>query len=77
MSRTFLDDGLMQWEAFASTGDYGFPARSRLVFLCLSDPGRRARYVSHAGDKADTERVLQDASPAELAELLRNARELS
>ena len=38
MARTFLDDELKRWEAFANTGRYGFVAGAQVVFQCTSDP---------------------------------------
>ena len=76
MSRTILDGQLRRWEAFATTGEYGFPDRARVVFRCLSDAQVRARAVTLDGDKSDAEEVVSGRSDAELKEMLSQAREL-
>lgn len=76
MARTILDGDLRRWEAYATTGEYGFPDRARVVFRCLSDPGVRARAVTLDGDKSDAEEVVSRLPDAELSGLLDEAREL-
>lgn len=76
MENTFTDEDLLTWEAFASTGDFGFPEHSRLIFRCVTDPSRRARSLSREGDKKDVERTIRDADTAELKRLWEAAREL-
>lgn len=76
MSRVFTDEGLMTWEAYASGGKFGLPDDPKVVFNCLSDPGRRARWVRIDGDEADAEEAVHAMPEAELRELLRGAREL-
>jgi hypothetical protein len=76
MSRVITDDGLLEWEAFASGGDFGFPERPYIVFNCLSDPDRRARSIEWPGDNADAEKALQELPDRELKALLGQAIEL-
>jgi hypothetical protein len=76
MSRVFVDDDLLNWEAYASGGKFGLPAQPKIVFHCLSHPDRRARYVIYNGDNADAEDMVHGASPDRLRELLRRSREL-
>lgn len=76
MSRTFLDEDLLSWEAYASGGEFGLPDHPKIVFHCLSDPDRRARYVIHDGDNADAEEVVYDAPDTRLLEMLRESRPL-
>jgi hypothetical protein len=74
MSRTLLDDDLLTWEVYATSGDYGFADRdSRIVFHCLTDPRRRARSVRIAGPQAEAERTVEDGGDVELMELLGKA----
>lgn len=72
MNRTFMDDGLLTWEAYASAsrrvGD-----RPSVLFLCLSDLSERARLVEVDGDVAETERLLRTLSDDELRDLLARA----
>jgi hypothetical protein len=76
MSRTFTDNDLLTWEAYASGGDFGMPADPKIIFNCLSKPGSRARYVVHRGDQARAEEVVHEASPDQLRALLQETRAL-
>lgn len=77
MSRVFTDGGLMTWEAYASGGRYGLPEDPKVIFQCLSDPGRRARYVVYAdGDNAGAEAAVHEMPAGRLRELLAGSREL-
>lgn len=76
MSRTFTDDDLLTWEAYASGGDFGLPTEAKIIFNCLSKPGSRARYVVHPGDQARAEEVVHEASPDQLRALLKQTRAL-
>ena len=77
MARTILDDGLKRWEAFASTGRYGFSPRSQVVFQCTSDPWERPRAFTIDGDKSDAETMVSQCSPKELADMLEGAQPVS
>ncbi|HEX8362394.1 MAG TPA: hypothetical protein VF613_19905 [Longimicrobium sp.] len=77
MSVTFTDDELITWEAYASGGRFGLPTRPKVVFNCLSDPGRRPRYVEFSGgDEAKAEELVHEYSDATLKQMLRESREL-
>lgn len=76
MTRTIQDQDLLLWEAYASTGDFGFPEHSKIVFHCLTDPAMRARILERDGDKSDVEHELATLSGEELAELLAKTEEL-
>lgn len=76
MSRTFIDDDLMSWEAYASGGKYGLPDHPKIIFHCLSDPDRRARYVIQNGDNADAGETVRISPPDRLRELLRRSEAL-
>lgn len=76
MSRTFQDEDLLIWEAYASAGKFGLSANPRIVFHCLSDRSRRARFVDREGDKADAEQEVEHASSGELTALLERSHEL-
>lgn len=76
MSRVFTDAGLLTWEAYASGGKYGLPDDPKIIFNCLSDPGRRARFVQLSGDEADAEEQVHALPEGELRQMLDGAREL-
>ncbi len=76
MSRVFLDHNLLSWEAYASGGKFGLPDRPKIVFHCLSEPFRRARYVAHGGDNAEAEAVVHSVPEDRLREMLRESQEL-
>ncbi len=73
MARTIVDEGLKTWEAFASTGQFGYSSGSRLIFTCVTDPGERPRGWTLAGDKSDAETVVAEAPAQELLALLGKA----
>jgi hypothetical protein len=76
MSHTFTDENLLTWEAFASSGNFGFAVRPRIVFNCLSDPSRPPRYVERPGIEADAEEQVIEFDEKKLREMLRSSREL-
>ena len=76
MSKTFQDSNLLKWEVYASSGPHGYANPARIVFHCLSDRSRRARFLPVEGDKADAEREVADADDTQLAELLARSAEL-
>jgi hypothetical protein len=76
MSRTFTDENLLTWEAFASAGRSGLSDHVRVVFHCVSDPLRRGRWAPGQGDEADAEAAVHGMSDDELRGLLRKSEEL-
>jgi hypothetical protein len=76
MSRVFVDDNLLTWEAYASAGRFGLPERPKIIFHCLSDPAIRARFAVHEGDEADAEEVVHQVSEERLKEMLERSSEL-
>jgi hypothetical protein len=76
MTRTIQDSDLRLWEVYASSGDFGSPDRARVVFHCLTDPGRRARYLDRDRGRADVEQEVATLSEEELGGLLEGAREV-
>ncbi len=71
--RTIQDDSFRTWEAYATTGDYGFSDPARIVFRCLADPDERARAVTIDGDKSDAEAQVRSLSADELRELMESS----
>jgi hypothetical protein len=76
MSQTFTDDSLLTWEAFASGGRFGLSIRPRVIFHCVSDRARPARFVEVQGDEADAEELIHDSPVERLRELLARSKEL-
>jgi hypothetical protein len=76
MSRIFTDENLLTWETYASGGKFGLPERPKVIFHCLSDPDRRARFVIHEGDDADAQEAVRELPDNRLRELLRVSEEL-
>lgn len=71
LSRTFMDEGLIKWEAYVSGGQPDTPAAARIYFVCLEDPYARPRWVTHgSGSVAEATRDLAGMSDAELGVLL-------
>jgi hypothetical protein len=73
MARTIMDQDLKSWEAFASTGPYGYAPHSRVVFHCTSDASERPRACKVEGDKSDVESLVAAAPQEKLRELLASA----
>lgn len=76
VSRLLLDEEFRTWEVYATTGSFGLPERSRVVFHCLSEPQRRALWAERDGDRADVEAWLAGASAEELATAMAEAEEV-
>jgi hypothetical protein len=76
MSRTFTDENLLTWEAFASAGDFGLAMHPKVVFNCLSDPLVHPRFVVRHGNEADAEGDVHQMSDDQLRALLRESRDL-
>lgn len=76
MSRVFVDDDLLTWEAYASGGRFGLPERPKIVFHCLSDPAIRARFVIHPGDEANAEETVHELPEERLKAMLKESEEL-
>jgi hypothetical protein len=76
MSRTFTDDDLLTWEAYASGGRFGLAIRPNVIFNCLTDTHRRPRFVPLKGDEADAESTVHAMSDDQLRAMLRESEEL-
>jgi hypothetical protein len=77
MARTILDDELNSWEAFASTGRYGYAERAQIVFQCTSDPWERPRACTVSGDKSEAEALVAGESTQRLGAMLKEAQPLA
>jgi hypothetical protein len=73
MAREFRTSDLQVWEAFATTGEHGFPERSRIGFRCRTDRAALPRWIEIDGDKSDAEAQLQTLAPSELENLFHKA----
>jgi hypothetical protein len=76
MSRTFTDQDLQTWEAYASAGETGLASGPRVVFHCVSDLTRRPRFAAGPGDEADAEAAVHSMSVDDLRALLAKSAEL-
>jgi len=76
MSQTFTDENLITWEAFTSSGNFGFAIRPKIVFNCLSDPNTPPRYVERPGDEADAEGQVMAYDEKQLREMLARSQPL-
>lgn len=74
MRRTFHDESLREWEAYVSGGQPGSEAAARILFLCLTEPRERARFVTHESrDVAEAEHDLHTLDDHALLDLLQQA----
>lgn len=76
MAKTFLDNDLLLWEVYPSTGAFGFPENPKIVFNCLTNRAKRARVVEAPGDEADAAATLQHASTKELLAMFEGSKEM-
>jgi hypothetical protein len=77
LSREFMDDGMIHWEAYVSGGQPNTPAAARIYFVCLDDPFARPRWVPHdSGSVAAASRDLAGFTDADLVALLGDSTEL-
>ncbi|HEX6926409.1 MAG TPA: hypothetical protein VF167_13390 [Longimicrobiaceae bacterium] len=76
MARQFIDNDLVLWEVYASTGQFGLPTTGQLVFLCATDRTRRPRTVRYQGDLVEAEAALMELSDQQLRELLAKSQEI-
>lgn len=59
MRKTFMDDQFDEWEAYVSGGQPGGSDAARILFVCVTSPTRRPRFVRHdSGDPAEAEHAL-------------------
>ena len=59
MAKQFMDDEMMNWEAYVSGGQPDGPKAARIYFLPLDSPLARARYVTHeSGSVVEAEKEL-------------------
>lgn len=73
MSRSFQDSNLLIWETYATTGAFGAADHAHIIFHCVSDPSRRARYVQRDASLAAAQKALDSLSPEELRAMLGRA----
>jgi hypothetical protein len=73
MARQFMDDEMMNWEAYVSGGQPDSRQAARLFFLPLDSPLARARYIEHESRSVATaERELLAMSDDDLRAALAN-----
>ena len=77
MTRTFQDDDLLLWEAYAAAPRSGDDHGARIMFHCLTDRTLRARVLERPDeDRSAIEETVQKAEDGELARLLDEAEPL-
>lgn len=70
LSRTFLDEGMVRWEAYVSGGQPNTARAARIYFVCLEDPFEPPRWVPHESRSvAEATRALAGMSDADLLDL--------
>ncbi|MFO7893980.1 MAG: hypothetical protein R6U63_09605 [Longimicrobiales bacterium] len=76
MTRTFQDDALLLWEAYAAAPRSGEDRGARIMFHCLTDRARRARVLERDEDRTAIEERITFADETELNEMLESAEPL-
>ena len=71
LSRTFMDQGMIHWEAYVSGGQPNTAAAARIYFVNLDDNFERPRWVAHESrNVAAATRTLAELTDDGLVELL-------
>lgn len=69
-----MDDQFDEWEAYVSGGQPGGAAAARVMFVCISTPSRKPRFVRHSsGDPAEAENELYHMDEAAVVELFKSS----
>lgn len=77
MSKRFIDDGFREWEAYVSAGAPHTQDAARILFVCISEPGERPRFLRHdSRDPTSAEAELQGAGEDRLLDLFRTSEPL-
>ena len=77
LSRQFMDEGMIRWEAYVCGGQPNTDAAARIYFVCLEDPFERPRWVTHTSRSvAEATRTLSEMSETNLVELLQESQHL-
>ena len=76
MSKTFQDADLLTWEAYPTGGPDDSSHRAFVAFNCLSNRMLRPRFITWDGDEADAQRVIMEATPEQLQEMLQRSEEV-
>ena len=77
LSRQFMDEGMIRWEAYVSGGQPNTDAAAKIYFVCLEDPFERPRWVVHSSRSvAEATRTLSKMSDTNLVELLQESQPL-
>jgi hypothetical protein len=74
--KTFQDRNFLVWEVYPSGGRHGFSKNPHVIFHCQTMRDIRSRYLETGGDEASAERIINEASSAELLGMLEGAREI-
>ena len=77
MERTFQDRNFLVWEVYPSGGRHGFSDNPHIIFHCLTQKQLRPRYADLGEDSADAQRLVVEASDAELLSMLEESDELA
>lgn len=79
MTRTFQDDDLLLWEAYAAAPRAGEGHGARIMFHCLTDRTRKARVAERDEDRTATaaEKRITEADDAELVGMLEESEPLA
>jgi len=71
LSRQFMDEGMIHWEAYVSGGQPDTAAAARIYFVNLDDPFERPRWVEHESRSvAAATRALAGMTDTEFVEML-------
>lgn len=77
LSRQFMDEGMIRWEAYVSGGQPNTDAAAKIYFVCLEDPFERPRWVTHTSRSvAEATRTLSEMSDTNLVEILQESQPL-
>ena len=77
LSRQFLDESLLEWEAYVSAGQPDTDSTARIYFVCLNDAFKRPRWTNQESrDVAEAHRTLAGLTDEQLIVMLQEAEPL-
>lgn len=77
MSRQIQDQNFLVWEVYPSGGAHGFSDDPYVVFHCLTQRDLRPRQLQLGENEGEAERIVAQASDADLLGMLQRSRELA
>jgi hypothetical protein len=76
MSRQIQDQNFLVWEVYSTGGTHGFSEEPFVMFHCLTQRDLRPRRIRLGHDEGEAQRLVAEATDAELLAMLQRSQEL-